>query len=468
MRRPPRWQPWDRSLQLIHLPGGPGRTVADRAEGGRGLASARAWSHRNESRDIAARQQAVRDSSGWQPSDEFVLSGPADIPGGLATLAQVQECLTGTVVLPVAVVPVELELGRYTLDDAGRVRETGRERASALVPLAHSEGGLSASLLRGAHAARAAGGVRTHILADGLTRASCFQFRETAHAVRFAAWVEEHGPEMARWLRDPANPLAGERAPSGLPLISRHAVLRQVRTHVLGPYCHVLYRFTTGDACGPNLMTRNAQVLNREFVSSRFARDTGLPIVRMVLEANMGGDKKPSYQFFQEGHGKTVLAEVTLPAAVLSRYLHCTPEDMVALSRIGLHGSHASGMQSAAFTPASAVAAIFAATGQDLGMVGTSSMAHGTADLAEDGVHLAIRLPGLEVGTVGGGTMLPHARAWLRLLGCEGQGTVHRFAQIVAAATLCLEISAAAAMAGDGSENFYRAHLERGGVRRRT
>ena len=36
------------------------------------------------------------------------------------------------------------------------------------------------------------------------------------------------------------------------------------------------------------------------------------------------------------------------------------------------------GMQSVAFTPASAIAAIFAATGQDLGMVGTSSMAHGT------------------------------------------------------------------------------------------
>ena len=30
---------------------------------------------------------------------------------------------------------------------------------------------------------------------------------------------------------------------------------------------------------------------------------------RAILEANMGGDKKPSYQYFHSGHGKTVIAE---------------------------------------------------------------------------------------------------------------------------------------------------------------
>ena len=92
-------------------------------------------------------------------------------------------------------------------------------------------------------------------------------------------------------------------------------------------------------------------------------------------------------------------------------------------------------------------------------------MAHGTAYRIEDGLHASIRLPGLEVATVGGGTTLPYARSWLRLMGCEGAGKVYRFAQIVAAATLALEISASAAMATAGSENFYRAHFERGGLR---
>jgi hydroxymethylglutaryl-CoA reductase (NADPH) len=98
-------------------------------------------------------------------------------------------------------------------------------------------------------------------------------------------------------------------------------------------------------------------------------------------------------------------------------------------------------------------------------MVGTSSMAHGTGKRVEGGLNAAIRLPGLEVGTVGGGTTLPYARTWLALMDCAGPGKVYRFAQIVAAATLALEISASAAMATSGSENFFKAHFERGGMR---
>jgi hydroxymethylglutaryl-CoA reductase (NADPH) len=138
-------------------------------------------------------------------------------------------------------------------------------------------------------------------------------------------------------------------------------------------------------------------------------------------------------------------------------------QGVLDVEHLGLHGSHASGMQSIAFTPASAVAAIFAATGQDLAMVGTSSLAHDVLEPTADGVHLAIRLSGLEVGTVGGGTGLPHARAYLSLLGCSGAGSAYRLAQIVAAAALCLELSASASASMRGSENFAMAHLQQSG-----
>ena len=98
-------------------------------------------------------------------------------------------------------------------------------------------------------------------------------------------------------------------------------------------------------------------------------------------------------------------------------------------------------------------------------MVGTSSMCHGTGRRVEDGLNVSLRLPGLEVSTVGGGTTLPYARSWLGLMDCAGPGKVYRFAQIVAAATLALEISASAAMATAGSANFFKAHFERGGLR---
>jgi hydroxymethylglutaryl-CoA reductase (NADPH) len=212
------------------------------------------------------------------------------------------------------------------------------------------------------------------------------------------------------------------------------------------------------------MMTRNAYALNMGYVMEH----APVKPERAILEANMGGDKKPSHRYFERGgHGKTVLAEATLTEDSVRRVLRTTVDDLLELSFAGTHGAVASGMQSVAFTPASAIAAIFAATGQDLGMVGTSSMAHGTGHRVEGGIHCALRLPGLEVGTVGGGTTFPYAQAWLELMGCAGPGKVYRFAQIVAAATLALEISASAAMATTGSENFFRAHHEHGGERHR-
>jgi hydroxymethylglutaryl-CoA reductase (NADPH) len=284
-----------------------------------------------------------------------------------------------------------------------------------------------------------------------MTRASCFVCKDTEDAVALASWLEGSLDELQAFL-----------AALDDPSLSKRAKLREVKTHVVGPMCHVLWSWTTGDACGPNMMTRNSYALNMGYVM----RQAPVEPERAILEANMGGDKKPSHQFFASGHGKTVLAEATLDAETVRRVLRTTVDDLLELSWAGTHGAVASGMQSVAFTPASAIAALFACTGQDLGMVGTSSMAHGTAHrTADGGLHAAIRFPGLEVGTVGGGTTLPYARSWLELLGCAGSGKVYRFAQIVAATALALEISASAAMATAGSENFFRAHHERGGLR---
>jgi hydroxymethylglutaryl-CoA reductase (NADPH) len=361
------------------------------------------------------------------------------------------EQLTGAAVIPVSVAgPLVVSLGSYELDDAGSVVETGRAPEELFVPLAHTEGGLTASMQRGIKAVTESGGFRTHVLADRITRASCFVCGDAGEAIQLARWIEGEVDSMRDWLLSAA-----------FPELSRFAVLREVKTHVVGPMCHVLWRWTTGDAVGPNMMTRNAYALNMGYVLER----APVKPSRAMLEANMGGDKKPSFEFFQSGHGKTVIAEAVLTDEAVRRVLRTTVDDLLELSWVGTHGAVASGMQSVAFTPASAIAAVFACTGQDLGMVGTSSMAHGTGRRVEAGLHVSIRFPGLEVGTVGGGTTLPFARTWLGLMGCAGAGKVYRFAQIVAAAALALEISASAAMATTGSENFFRAHHERGGLR---
>jgi hydroxymethylglutaryl-CoA reductase (NADPH) len=283
-------------------------------------------------------------------------------------------------------------------------------------------------------------------------------FDSTAEAMRCAGWFAEHAEHLRAWLHDADNPGYRQQF-GGVALLSRHARLWEIDTHVLGTACHVLYRFSTGEACGPNMITRNAFALN-QYVGARL----GLEPRRVLVEANMGGDKKPSWQYFVEGgHGKTVVASVRVREETLRRVLRTSSADLVALEHIASQAGHASGMQSVAFTPASAVAAMFATTGQDLGMVGTSSMAQDVLDRIAEGVHVGMRFPGLEVGTVGGGTGMPHARAYLSLLGCSGPGSAYRLAQIVAAAALCLELSASASAASRGSENFAMAHLQASG-----
>jgi hydroxymethylglutaryl-CoA reductase (NADPH) len=389
---------------------------------------------KNDPASIAARREALG------------LNGNAD----LAVYANVAESVTGVATIPVSVAQLRVSLGEYSLSDEGEVVESGRTDNEVVVPLAHSEGGLTASVQRGAKAVALSGGFRTYVVADRITRASCFVCKDAGDALMLARWIGERVDEMREFLRT-----------SDIGELSRYAVLREAKTHVVGPMCHVLWRWTTGDAVGPNMMTRNAYALNMGYVLP----NAPVPIERSMLEANMGGDKKPSFEFFQSGHGKTVIAEATLTDEAISRVLRTTAADLEALSWAGTHGAVASGMQSVAFTPASAIAAIFAATGQDLGMVGTSSMAHGTGRRVEGGLHASIRFPGLEVGTIGGGTTLPTAHEWLAVMGCDGAGKVYRFAQIVAATALALEISASAAMATAGSENFFRAHFERGGLR---
>ncbi|HEY7706242.1 MAG TPA: hypothetical protein VH968_03645 [Gaiellaceae bacterium] len=401
----------------------------------------RRWPRKNDPASIKERQEAL---------DGRV--DPEVFDRDLTPWVKAQEALTGVSVIPTAVIgPLVISLGDYELTEPdGVVAERGRATENVFVPLAHTEGSMSDSLFRGGWAAAESGGFRTYVLHDRITRASCFVCKSAEEALALATWIHDELETMRGWIAELDDPS-----------VSRHAKLREVKTHVVGPMCHVLWRWTTGDAVGANMMTRNSYFLNMGYVMER------APVTpeRALLEANMGGDKKVSHEFFQQGHGKTVIAEATLSEDAIRRVLRTTVDDLLELSWAGTHGAVASGMQSVAFTPATAIAAIFAATGQDLGMVGTSSMCHGTGRRVEGGLHVSLRLPGLEVSTVGGGTTLPYARSWLALMDCAGPGKVYRFAQIVAAATLALEISASASMATAGSANFFKAHFERGGLR---
>src|SRR5205823_2164522 len=137
------------------------------------------WPRKNDAASIEQRREAMGlDGSLVTSIDLEPFSGAA-------------ESLVGVAVIPVSAVPVAIELGSYELADDGHIVEQGRATETVHVPLAHTEGGLTASLLRGS---LAAGAIRTYVLHDRITRASCFVCANAGEAVRLARWVEAELP----------------------------------------------------------------------------------------------------------------------------------------------------------------------------------------------------------------------------------------------------------------------------------
>ena len=101
--------------------------------------------------------------------------------------------------IPVSVIgPVPISLGRYELRELdGAVVENGREAEDVYAPLAHTEGGLSASLYRGARGGRGVGRLPdVRAASDRITRASCFVCKSAGDALALARWLETELPAL--------------------------------------------------------------------------------------------------------------------------------------------------------------------------------------------------------------------------------------------------------------------------------
>jgi hydroxymethylglutaryl-CoA reductase (NADPH) len=74
----------------------------------------------------------------------------------------------------------------------------------------------------------------------------------------------------------------------------------------------------------------------------------------------------------------------------------------------------------------------------------------------DDGsLYVAVTLPSLIVGTIGGGTGLPSQRACLEVLGLAGEGKARAFAEVAAALALAGELSIVGALTAG---HFSAAH----------
>lgn len=325
---------------------------------------------------------------------------------------------------------------RIPIGLAGPLRVNGlAARADYYVPMATHEAALVASYSRGMHVISESGGCATWVVNRGVTRAPGFIFQKTAQAGLFVAWIVE----QMRVLRRVAQ------------ATTRHGKLTEIRVNVEGNHVYLICEYDTGDAAGQNMVTLATEAMCRHILAH-----TPVAPRSWFVEANMSGDKKASALSYLTVRGHKVTAEVVVPASLVARRLSSTPVKMSEYWRMSAMGSAMSGMVGIHGHVANGLAAIFIACGQDVACVAEATVGVTRMEVTEDGdLYAAVTLPGLIVGTVGGGTGLPTPSACLRMLGLAGAGKAEAFAELCAGVVLAGEISIAGAISAG---HFTRAH----------
>ena len=325
---------------------------------------------------------------------------------------------------------------RLPLGLAGPLRVNGLAASGDYwIPLATTEAALVASYHRGCRLLTAAGGCSAMILNESLSRAPGFVFETAVEAGRFVMWVLEHFGDFH----------------AVVATTTAHGRLIDVGCTIEGNHVYLNFEFTTGDASGQNMVTLASQAICEDIL----ARCPVVP-VRWYVESNLSGDKKACARSFTSARGKKVTAEVRLSAQLIEKHLHTTARAMVDYWRMSAIGGVLSGTLGIQGQFANGLAALYLATGQDVACVAESATGVTRFEETPDGgLYAAVTLPGIMVGTVGGGTGLPAQRACLALMGLAGEGKARALAEVCVGLLLGGELSIIAALSAG---HFARAH----------
>lgn len=303
------------------------------------------------------------------------------------------------------------------------------------IPLATTEGALIASYNRGAKATRLCGCITSVCLTEAVQRAPLFKFNNLTEVGTFMKWI----------LNEVEN-FHGIVAQH-----SKHAQLQDLRLNMEGNQVIAIFEYTTGNAAGQNMVT-----ICTDAVCQYILQKTPIAPQVWFIESNYSGDKKATAVSFSSVRGKKVTAEAVVFKDVVKNILHTTPEQVASYWQASTVCAIESGGIGAQGHYANAITALFLACGQDVACVAEAYVGITRMEVNNNGdLYVSVTLPSLMVGTVGGGTHLPTQQECLQLLGCTGQYSARKFAEICGATVLCGELSIAAAMAAG---DFSKAH----------
>ncbi|CAJ0575157.1 unnamed protein product, partial [Mesorhabditis spiculigera] len=306
------------------------------------------------------------------------------------------------------------------------------------IPLATTEGALVASTNRGCAALARSGGVNVFIIDDKMTRAPVVKFKDVAACLA-----------VDKWLRDPDN---FDNIKREFESDSSYAKLLKIESSPEGLFLFIKFFASTGDAMGMNMVSKGCQH------AMRYIKGVFSEMEVVCLSGNYCVDKKAAAVNLIQGRGKSVVAEAVLTEAVVSGILKTSPRAMVEAARAKLEvgSAHAVTLGGQNCHAANIVAALFLASGQDVAQVVSSSMCTTRMEINEyNDLHVTCQMPVVEVGTVGGGTVLPAQKTALEMMGVAGGNRSNpgensrELARIVCGAVLAGELSLLAALATD-------------------
>ncbi|KAI8367004.1 3-hydroxy-3-methylglutaryl-coenzyme A reductase [Choanephora cucurbitarum] len=315
------------------------------------------------------------------------------------------------------------------------------------IPMATTEGCLVASTARGCKAINAGGGANTIVVADGMTRGPCVEFPTITRAADCKRWIEQEGEKIVT---------------EAFNSTSRFARVRKLKVAVAGRLVYIRFSTTTGDAMGMNMISKGCE----KALSKIAERYPDMQIIS--LSGNYCTDKKPAAINWIEGRGKSVVAEAVIPGAVVEKVLKTTVSALVELNiSKNLVGSAMAGSVGGFNAHAANIlTAIYLATGQDPAQNVESSncITLMKAVNGEKDLHISCTMPCIEVGTIGGGTILPPQQAMLDFIGVRGPhptepgANARRLARVICASVMAGELSLCAALAAGHLVKAHMAH----------
>lgn len=307
------------------------------------------------------------------------------------------------------------------------------------IPLATTEGALVASYHRGMKACRLSGGVTSVCLSEGVQRCPLFKFNNIRESGQFLVWVHENIEAFKSIVKQSSN----------------YAQLIEVRTTVEGNTVILTFEYTTGDAAGQNMIT-----ICTDKICQYILANFDIQPKTWYVESNYSGDKKATAVSFSNVRGKKVTAEIVIPKEICESVLKSNPENIVNYWQSSTLAAIQSASIGAQGHVANGLAALFVACGQDIACISESSIGLTRMELVENNdLYVALTLPSLIVGTVGGGTGLPTQKECLEILECTGKGSAVKFAEICCAVALAGELSIASALSAN---HFTQAHKKLG------